>query len=49
MLRDLDRGATTEVEHVLGDMLARAQALEVDAPLLAAACTRLRIHEKRLA
>lgn len=48
MLRDLDRGATTEVEHVLGDMLARAQALEVDAPLLAAACTRLRIHERRL-
>ena len=49
MLRDLDRGTTTEVEHVLGDMLARAQALEVDAPLLAAACTRLRIHERRLA
>ncbi len=48
MLRDLERGAATEVEHVLGDLLARAQALEVDAPLLAAACTSLRIHENRL-
>ena len=47
MLRDLERGARTEVEHVLGDMLARAQALAVDAPLLAACCTHLRVHERR--
>lgn len=46
MLRDLERGSRTEVEHVLGDMLARAQVLKVDAPLLAAACTALRLHER---
>lgn len=48
MLRDLERGARTEVEHVLGDMLARAHALGVDTPLLSAACAHLRIHEARL-
>lgn len=45
MLRDLSRGAQTEVEHVLGDMLARARSFDVDAPLLTAACTLLRTHE----
>ncbi|MBN8480490.1 MAG: ketopantoate reductase family protein [Xanthomonadales bacterium] len=49
MLRDLERGSRTEVEHVLGDLLARAQALQVDAPLLAAACTALRVRERALA
>jgi 2-dehydropantoate 2-reductase len=48
MLRDLERGHRTEVEHVVGDMLARAQALAVDAPLLGAACTHLRVHEATL-
>jgi 2-dehydropantoate 2-reductase len=48
MARDLERGARTEVEHVLGDMLARARTHGVDAPLLSAACTHLRIHEARL-
>lgn len=49
MLRDVERGGRTEAEHVLGDMLARANALGVDAPLLAAACVHLRVHEARLA
>lgn len=48
MLRDVERGRRTEVEHVLGDMLARAHALGVDAPLLSAACAQLRIHEAAL-
>lgn len=48
MLRDVERSHRTEVEHVLGDMLARAHALAVDTPLLAAACTQLRIHEASL-
>ncbi len=48
MLRDVERGQRTEVEHVLGDMLARAHALGVDAPLLRAACAQLRIHEAAL-
>ena len=30
-------------------LLARAQALQVDAPLLAAACTALRVRERALA
>jgi 2-dehydropantoate 2-reductase len=48
MLRDMQRGQRTEVEHVLGDMLERAGALSIDAPLLTAACARLRIHEAGL-
>ncbi len=48
MLRDVERGKRTEVEHVLGDMLVRAHAFGVDAPLLSAACTQLRIHEVAL-
>ena len=48
MLRDVERGQRTEVEHVLGDMLARAHTLGVDAPLLSAACAQLRIHEAAL-
>ena len=34
MLRDIERGAPTEGEHVLGDLLARAQALNVATPIL---------------
>lgn len=49
MLGDMEKGQRTEVEHILGDMLGRAQRLGVDAPLLTAACTRLRIHEAALA
>ncbi len=45
MLHDLERGGPTEVEHVLGDMLGRAQGLAIDVPLLTAACTALRVHE----
>ncbi|MBL0163099.1 MAG: ketopantoate reductase family protein [Xanthomonadales bacterium] len=48
MLRDVERGKRTEVEHVLGDMLARSHTLGVDAPLLSAACAHLRIHEAAL-
>jgi len=48
MLRDLERGARTEVEHVLGDLLARGAAKGLDSPLLSAACTQLRAAESRL-
>lgn len=37
MLRDLEAGGRTEADHILGDMLARAEAAGVDATLLAAA------------
>ncbi|MEP6881799.1 MAG: ketopantoate reductase family protein [Dokdonella sp.] len=48
MLRDVERAHRTEVEHVLGDMLARAKSFDLATPLLAAACTHLRIHEAAL-
>jgi 2-dehydropantoate 2-reductase len=48
MLRDLERGHRTEVEHVVGDMLDRARAFGIDAPLLGAACAHLRVHEATL-
>lgn len=34
MLRDIDRGSTTEGEHVLGDMAKRARALDIETPIL---------------
>jgi 2-dehydropantoate 2-reductase len=45
MLRDLERGAPTECEHVLGDLRARAQAFALDVPLLSSALAHLRVYE----
>ncbi|HEU4662991.1 MAG TPA: ketopantoate reductase family protein [Dokdonella sp.] len=45
MLRDLERGGRTECEHVLGDLSQRAHALGIDAPLLTAAVTHMRMYE----
>ncbi len=45
MLRDLERGARTECEHVLGDLRARALGHALDTPLLAAALANLRVYE----
>ncbi|HEY0180666.1 MAG TPA: ketopantoate reductase family protein [Dokdonella sp.] len=45
MLRDLERGARTECEHVLGDLRERAAGFGLDVPLLAAALTHLRVYE----
>jgi 2-dehydropantoate 2-reductase len=45
MLRDIERGGRTEGEHILGDMLARAQHHRIDAPLLEIALTHLRAYE----
>lgn len=44
MLRDIERGGPTEGEQILGDLLRRAQAHGVDAPILAAAATHLRVY-----
>lgn len=49
MLRDLERGAATEGEHILGDLLARGTGFGLDTPLLAAACCHLRVHEMQRA
>lgn len=45
MLRDLERGARTEVEHIVGDLLKRGRRHGVDCPLVEASCTCLRIYE----
>lgn len=43
MLRDLQRGGATECEHIIGDLIARGDGL--DLPLLRAAATHLRVYE----
>jgi 2-dehydropantoate 2-reductase len=47
MLRDIERGGPTEADHILGDMLARAQAKGVDAPMLRLAYSHLQAYEIR--
>lgn len=49
MYRDLGQQRPVEVDHILGDLLARAKHLGVGAPLLRAAFTQLEIYQKRLA
>lgn len=48
MFRDLQKGAPVEVEHVLGDFLARGQAHGVETPLLRAAYVQLSIYSAAL-
>ena len=45
MLRDIERGGRTEGEHILGDMLARAQRVGVETPVLELAATHVRAYE----
>jgi 2-dehydropantoate 2-reductase len=45
MLRDIERGSTTEGEHILGDMVARARALGVETPILNLARTHVAAYE----
>lgn len=45
MLRDLQRGGRTEHEHIIGDMLARARAAGVGAPLLRVSLANLQANE----
>ena len=44
-LRDIERGAPTEGEHVLGDMVARARSLGVETPILDLARTHVAAYE----
>jgi 2-dehydropantoate 2-reductase len=48
MFRDLQKGAPVEVEHILGDFLARGHAHGVEAPLLRAAYVQLSIYSASL-
>lgn len=45
MLRDMQRGARTEHEHILGDMLLRARRAQIAVPLLRVANAHLQAYE----
>ena len=45
MLREVQTGGRTEADHVIGDLLARARALGVAAPLLRVALCHLQAYE----
>jgi len=45
MLRDIERGGRTEGEHILGDLLARAQRAGVETPVLEIAAMHVRAYE----
>jgi 2-dehydropantoate 2-reductase len=45
MLRDIERGSTTEGEHILGDMVGRARTLGVATPILDLARTHVAAYE----
>jgi 2-dehydropantoate 2-reductase len=45
MLRDIERGAATEGQHVLGDLATRARALGVATPILDHARIHLATYE----
>ncbi|MGH6930531.1 MAG: ketopantoate reductase C-terminal domain-containing protein, partial [Dongiaceae bacterium] len=47
MLRDIERCGPTEGEHILGDLLQRARALGVAAPLLRIAACHVEAYEAR--
>ena len=49
MLRDLEAGQQVEAEHIVGDMLARAQGFGQAAPLLAEADASLRAYQAQRA
>ena len=48
MFRDVQRGRPIEVETIIGDLVKRATAAGIAAPLLAAAYTRLSLYQQRL-
>ncbi len=45
MARDIERGNRVEADHIVGDMLARARALGVSAPLLRVSYAALKAYE----
>jgi len=49
MLRDIERGGPTEGDHVLGDLIARADRLGVATPLLRVARCHVQVYERRRA
>src|SRR4051794_11552771 len=47
MFRDIRAGAPVEADHVIGDLIARADAAKVPVPKLRAAYTHLKAYEKQ--
>jgi 2-dehydropantoate 2-reductase len=47
MLRDIERGAPIEADHIVGDLLARGGDRPSDYPLLQIAFAHLRTYEAR--
>ena len=47
MLFDIENGRPTEAEHIVGDLVNRADRLGVDTPILRAALCNLQIYEAR--
>ena len=47
MLRDVERNGATEADHILGDMVSRAQIMGIDAPLLRLAYSHLQAYSFR--
>ncbi len=45
MFRDIKAGAKVEADHVIGDMIARAEAAKIPAPKLRVAYTHLKAYE----
>ena len=49
LFRDLSAGLPVEAEQIFGDLVARAEALDIAVPSLAAVAVRLRVHNARVA
>src|ERR1035437_4125607 len=47
MMKDIERGAPTEGEHIVGDLLERGSGLSVETPLLRVVHAHLRTYEAR--
>ncbi len=47
MFRDIKVGAKVEADHVVGDMIARAEAAKIPVPKLRVAYTHLKAYEKQ--
>ena len=47
MLRDIERGVSTEVDHIIGDIVRRGKSANISAPLLSLAHTHLQAYELR--
>jgi 2-dehydropantoate 2-reductase len=47
MLRDIEKGAPIEADHVIGDLLRRGAASSRDHPLLRIAYAHLKAYEVR--